>query len=275
MQKRPICSTLVYRIRQSQCQKKMLHNFFLKGVLLLIIVTLTLTAHAQKKVAVVTFLMNKKVQAGDLGLGAEAVKKSADLTDNPAFNLEPMFERLHETFFNDLSKKFPFELIDENNVIGNQEYKDYELKFDEDKGLNKLMLSSYNIYEGYKYLRVGGKLTAKEKRDEYNMSQIFKEADGVIFVSMWFEFKKKLAIGGVGTAGINAFMGMQLFDKEGNKAFRYGESATSKKSVGMVAGIPIMDIKKIMPMCEDAFEKMLVKIEKDIPKLIKKVDKKL
>lgn len=229
-----------------------------------------------KKVAVTTFYMNKKVQAGDLGLGAAALKKSADLADNPAFNLAPMLDKLHETFFDELSKEFPFQLLDEATVIENQAYKDYQVSFDETNAINKAILSYLIIYDGYKYLREGGKLGAKEKRDEYRLMQIFSDqTDGIMFVNLYFAFKKKLAVGGTGTAGISAYFQMQLFNKEGKKVFRYHEYAVSKKSVGIVGGVPVMDIKKILPMCQDSFEKMLGKMKKDIPKLTKKVDKKL
>ena len=242
---------------------------------LFVLMVLSISAFSQKKVAVTTFMMNKKVQPGDLGLGAEALKKATSLADNPSFNLNPMLDQLHKTFFNDLAKKFPFELIDEQEVVGSQGYKDYELQFDEEKGLNKAILSFYIHKDGYRFLREGGKLTAREKRDEINMLEIFPEADGIMFVQMWFAFAKKIAIGGTGSAGINAYFNMQLYNREGKKVFRYREFATSKKSVGIVAGIPVMDVNKIMPLCESSFERMLEKMEKDIPKLVKKVDKKL
>ena len=84
--------------------------------LLLIFSFLFLTGRSQdKKVAVTTFFMNKKVQPGDLGLGAEAIKQADALADDPAFNLEPMLGKLHDSFFNDLSKDLPFQLLDEYN----------------------------------------------------------------------------------------------------------------------------------------------------------------
>ncbi len=230
----------------------------------------------EKKVAIATFIMNKKVQPGDLGLGGEALKQAADLAKNPAFSLEPMLQRLHDEFFGDLGDDMPFKILPESEVINHPEYKAYELNFDEDKGLNDELLSFYKIYDGYKYLREGGALDAKEKRDQNRLMEIFgDQADGVMFVQMWFEFKQKLAVGGTGTAGIKAMIWIQLFDKEGKKVFRYREGATSKKSVGIAAGVPVMKIEKILPMCENAFERMLEDMEKDMPKLAKKVAKKL
>ncbi len=230
----------------------------------------------QKKVAIATFIMNKKVQPGDLGLGGEALKQAADLAKNPAFSLEPMLQRLHDEFFGDLGEDLPFEILPEATVIDHPEYKAYELNFDEDKGLNDEILSFYKIYDGYKYLREGGALDPKEKRDQNRLMEIFgDQADGVMFVTMWFEFKQKLAVGGTGTAGIKSMIWIQLFDKEGKKVFRYREGANSKKSVGIAAGVPVMKIEKILPMCENAFERMLEDMEKDMPKLAKKVAKKM
>lgn len=245
-------------------------------VLSTLMLSLTFFTQAQKKVAVVSFYMNKKVQPGDLGLGGEALKKAADLADNPAFKLDPMLERLHETFFNDLSKEFSFELLDESSVTENPAYKNYKLGFDTTKAINKAVMSYLLHYDGYKYLREGGKLDAKETRDEYRLMKIFSDqADGIVFVNFWFAFSKKLAVGGTGSADMRAFFQMLLFNKERKKVFRYQESASSKKSIGIVAGVPVMNIEKIKPLCEDAFGRMLVKIKKDIPKLTKKVDKKL
>lgn len=230
----------------------------------------------EKKVAIATFIMNKKVQPGDLGLGAAALKGAADLANNPAFSLEPMLQKLHDEFFGDIGEDMPFSILSEQDVIGHPEYKNYELNFDENKGLNDEILSFYKIYDGYKYLREGGIADAKEKRDQWRLMQIFgDQADGVMFVTMWFEFKQKLAVGGTGTAGIRSMIWIQLFDKEGKKVFRYREGATSKKSVGIAAGVPVMKIEKILPMCENAFERMLDDMEKDMPKLAKKVAKKL
>jgi len=78
----------------------------------------------------------------------------------------------------------------------------------------------------------------------------------------------------MGSAGISAYADIRLWTKDSNKVFRINEYATSKKSVGMVAGVPIIKLEKILPMCEDASERIVKDLNKKLPKIVKKVSKK-
>jgi hypothetical protein len=88
----------------------------------LLLVFLIAHTYAQgKKVAVVTFFVNKKIDVTEFGGPAFlAVNK---LTDDPNFNLEPLLKNFHAQFFDDYSKSFPFQLLPEKDVVNNDAYK--------------------------------------------------------------------------------------------------------------------------------------------------------
>ena len=108
------------------------------------------------------------------------------------------------------------------------------------------------------------------------MLEIFgKDVDGVMFVYIDFQFVKKFAMGGTGTAGMRAYARLKLWNKTGDKVFVVNESATSSKTIGIIGGIPLMKVEKILPLCEDAATELLIDLKKRIPKLVGKVEKKL
>ena len=96
-----------------------------------------------------------------------------------------------------------------------------------------------------------------------------------MFIYLHYAWEPKVALGGLGTAGIRAYINMELFNKEAKKVFNLEEYATSKKGVALVQGAPILNYDKLMPMCESATEKLLDDLNKKLPKYIKKVDKNL
>lgn len=96
-----------------------------------------------------------------------------------------------------------------------------------------------------------------------------------MFVSMSYAWEPKVSVGGLGNAGIRSNINMDLFNKDAMKVFKLDEYATSKKSVALVSGAPILIYDKLMPMCENATEELLEDLNKKLPKIIKKVDKNL
>ena len=230
---------------------------------------------AQKKVAVVTFYVDKNIDFSSLTGAAGLAATLGSLAEDPAFDLKPALDEFHKAFFEDLAKEFPFEIIDEGIVINNEEYKAYKNvgtdAADESKGL----LQSYITADGYKPLIEVNKLSNDKYQAELDMLKIFKDVDGVMFIRMDYSFVQKMAIGGTGTAGMNAWFRMKLWNKEGKKVFAKNESATSKKTVAMVGGVPVTEPAKLIPLCKSANDKLLADLRKKMGKLVSKVDKKL
>ncbi len=87
-----------------------------------------------------------------------------------------------------------------------------------------------------------------------------------MFVSMSYAWELKVSVGGLGNVGIRTYINMDLFNKDAKKVFELDEYATSKKSVALVSGAPVMNYDKLMPMCENATEELLnPKLLNDIP----------
>jgi len=242
-------------------------------ILVLLCSSLSSVLYAQnnsdKKVAVVSFSTDKTVDVADLGLNGVKVvaDKLFDLKNDPNFNLTPILEKYHTAFFDTYSKKFPFALLPENEVINNQAYKDFQPKLGEKE--NESAFSILN-YPGYKEIYEG----MFGKSNEEGMATIFKEkADGVMMTRIHFSLVKGFGIGGTATVKMKVFARIALYDKTGKKVWVINESEQSKKTSVMVGGIPVLEPSKILPMCESALEELMKDLDKRIEKIVKKSEK--
>lgn len=239
--------------------------FTLLFLLTAVLVPSTMMAQA-KKVALVSFYCDKKV--GGTGLGSI----TESLINDPSFNLQPIVDKAYERFLG-FAKDFPFEMMDYNEVVNNAEYREFRsgVLFDTSKDINKAMGVQYARAKEL-VLAYGGKtlLISEDKQDQCRMTKIFPTADGVMLVSMDYEFDAR-AMGFA--AGIKANITISLFDKTCNKVFRVNESATSKSKVPAVKGIPVMDPKKIQPMCEEATDALFEDLQDKLAKIVKKSGK--
>ncbi|MFT5780535.1 MAG: hypothetical protein ACI837_003497 [Crocinitomicaceae bacterium] len=228
-------------------------------------------AQDAKKVALTTFWVSKHIGFEELG-GIGVAAAVASLSEDPNFNLQPVLDNFYKTFTEVYAKEFPFDLLPEDDVLTNEDYMAYEGRFDEanDEDRSKLF-QRFLTPKTYTPLRES--LFKGEKSNQMQMVEMFKtEADGIMFVSMGYDFvKKPLPF----TAGIRAFVRIKIWNKEGKRVLSINEYGTSKKTVAIVAGIPIMDVDKLLPLCESASEKLVKDLEKRIGKVAKKCAKKL
>ena len=225
---------------------------------------------AQKNVAVVTFYADKHIDFSQLDGDVALAAGVASLSENDNFNLQPVLNNFHETFFTDYTPQFPFNVLPESEVINNVEYQAYESKRGEtsDEDRNKFF-QCYLTYEGYKPM---GNTLLKKNSNETAMLEIFKDVDGVMLVNIEYAFVKKTV---PFTAGIQAFVKIQLYNREGKKVFKIRKYATSKKSVAIVGGIPIMTPDKLLPLCENATAEVIEDLNKKLKKIAAKSAKKL
>lgn len=232
-----------------------------------------LNGYAQKKkVALTTFWVSKHIGFEELGGTAGLAASIASLGEDPNFNLQPVLDNFYNTFMTDYVKQFPFELLPEDEVLNKAEYQAYEGRFNEDKDQDRNKLfQQFLTPKTYKPLQES--LFKGEKSNQMQMASMFKnDADGIMFVSMGYEFVKKAL---PFTAGIRAFVRIKIWDKEGKKVLSVNEYGTSKKSVAIVGGIPVMKIEKLLPLCESASEKLVKDLNKRLGKIAKKSAKKL
>lgn len=239
-------------------------------ILFFVILIITQWANAQKKkVAVVTFYANKMVAFDELGIGADVILRDVlNLRDNPNFNLTPLLKQYHDNFFNDYSKELPFDLVPENDVFENPQYKTFEPKFD----LTNYESKNYLMYDNYKYIYEG--LGGKD--NEIALAKMFSaNADGVLFVNIDFAMEKGFGVGSTATVKMRATTRIALYNKKGEKVFAFSESERSKKTTVMVNGIPILKPEKILPMCESALIELMGDLKKRLNKIVKKAEMKL
>lgn len=244
-----------------------------KSTLMILVLAFAGTCIAQnKKVAVVTFYVNKYIGTDQLGGAASLVSGVATLAEDPDFDLTSVLNNFHDTFFDEYAQTFPFELLPEEEVIGNPDYQAYESIGGETSDVDReKFFQQYIAYEGYKPL--AEYILAGKNRNEKQMLEIFKDqVDGVMFVYLDYNFVRGML--GV-TANVQAYARMKLWNKEGKRVFALNEFATSKKSVAAVGGIPVMDTKELLPLCEDASERLMADLGKKIGKIVKKANKKL
>ncbi len=242
-------------------------------VVLSLVLTFSTSFGQNKKIAVVTFYVDKHIGFSELNENAALLAAIGSLAENPNFDLTSVLNNFHEVFFTEYSKKFPFDIVPEEEVLGNELYQNYESKWGETSDDERsIFMQRYLAYPGYKPMEES---LGKKNRNDLKMLEIFKDVDGVMFVYLDYNFVPKMAIGGMGSAGVKANVRMKLWNKEGKRVFAFNESAVSKKSVGMAAGIPVMDVKKLLPLCESASEELLKDLEKKLAKIAKKAAKKL
>jgi hypothetical protein len=232
-----------------------------------------------QKVALVTFYVDKYINYDKATADTRSSYQDRTLADDPDFDLRPLLEEFYNTFRKEYVKDFPFELVDEKVVIGSDKYKAYSgLEGLEDTDSVDFYTENINdrfiAIDGYNVLLSGGNLL-RSWRTEAHLLEMFPDVDGVMFVYMHYQFEPKVNIGGMGNAGMRAFINIDLFNKEAKKVFKMEEFATSKKSVPLINGVPIMTTEKILPLCASATERLLDDLEKELPKLVKKVDKNL
>ncbi len=242
--------------------------------LLLICLTIApLNTHAQKKkVALTTFWVSKHIGFEELGGAAGMAAAIASLTEDPKFNLQPVLDNFYNTFMTKYAKLFPFQLLPESDVLDKPEYKNYEGRFDEakDEDRNKFF---QRFLTPKTYTPLQESLLKGEKSNQMQMVKMFNEvADGIMFVSMGYDFVKKPV---PFTAGIRAFIRIKIWNKEGKRVLSINEYGTSKKTVAIVGGIPLMDPDKLLPLCESASEKLVQDLNKKIGKMVSKTAKKL
>ncbi len=217
----------------------------------------------KKEVAVVAFYADKNIDLSDVGLSGAAI--ISELANDSSFNLQPILEKFHTKFFDEYAKKFPFEISPEQIVLTNSEYQNFEPEFDTRVGKNQ-----YAVIDGYHAVN-----SHYGKNNIKNLSKIFADKDGIMFVYITFSFQKGFGVGGTATTKMQAYTNIVLYNKKGEKVFSINESANSKKTGAMVGGVPVMKVDKVLPMCESALEELMKDLDKKLQKIIDKSAKKL
>ncbi|MFT5955896.1 MAG: hypothetical protein ACI8QD_002757, partial [Cyclobacteriaceae bacterium] len=221
----------------------------MKNVIIsMLLLCATVTAFAQKKVASVNFSMDKRIDAGNLGGGAALLQGVMQLADDPNFDVKPVFDSFYKEFHENFATEFPFDLLDEEVVLGDAAYQAYSPSYAGTSKLDSLGLTGRYVIvkEGYKGLQ--RPVLGIGKQDQEAMTEIFKDrSDAILMTFVGFEFVEQ-TIMKIGVIKVRAFFNMVAYDNDGKKIFSIIEYGTSKNSVPSVLGVPVLKLEKIMPM---------------------------
>lgn len=236
--------------------------------LLICVIFFAVKSFAQdKKVALVSFYTVKQVGFVDKP-SQQDVLNSAKLADDTAWHILPILKSFRAQFFKNDVNKFTFRLLPERQVLGNRDYR----QFMPDNGnVNDILSFKTNLpVPGYQALP-----DQKKNGNEKNMLAIFPDCDGIMKVIVKFDLDRRGIGPKMALVKVKASATISLFNKKGEKVFETTESALSQLSGSQIAGIPFMVPKKLLPLCENAADELLVALQNDMPGIVQKAGAKL
>lgn len=233
--------------------------------LMLALVLAFFIANSQvNKVAVIAISANDGLRTE--GFEDIAINTMSDLYMGQDFNITEELEAFKNYLYTDLSKEFPFELIDEATVINNEKFIAFKDAYAESASGK---ISKRLPYEGYShYLGLFKKPTTE-------LSEIFPDADAFMVVEINFTVAPKTMIGGNGAAGGKAKADISLYHKSGKRIMLVGASGISESSIKVVAEQIVSNRSEIPGTLKEASEKLYVDMKENLPGKIKKMEKKL
>ena len=90
--------------------------------------------------AVTTFWVDKHIGLNNLRKFCWIAAAIASLLEDPRFNLQPVLDNFYNTFTKDYANQFPFELMDEKDVIETEAYQNYETRWGEGNDKDRSLL---------------------------------------------------------------------------------------------------------------------------------------
>lgn len=203
---------------------------------------------ALDKVAVPMITIGKYIDMGEFSLGSVVQR----LAEDEKFDLNPALESLHEKTYNDFETSLPFNIIEEDKMLGTEAYKNFN-PFSTPK--NKLYKPSTLLTpDGYmKY----HPLALNKKRRAKVLNVIPEDADAAMFVYITYDLvKRKMPMVPVSNAAVRANINMDIYDRNGERILKIRKRAESEEDMKAVAGV-MTDTDKIRSMTISATEKAL------------------
>lgn len=215
-------------------------------------------AFAQKKVATVSFYLDREVDFSLMQMfNDDSEDKIKKLMEDPEFDLAPMIKSFHDYVVDEVLPSAPFKLIEEESVLGSEVYQSLSTYVDVEK--TKLQQPS----EGY--LRLGNNF-----QDAFLTVVEDQGADGVMLIELKFFVRKS----GLKTV-IMAQVEMILRNKEGKNAWKYLEFGISEEGINTFAGFAISKQDEVMPLFTSAVDRLKEKMNVNFEKRAVKSTKKL
>ena len=250
-------------------------------IMSMVLTVLAINSQAQlKKVAIISIYGNKKLgNAGgsaSLGGGTSIGDLNNLMLSDSAYNLTGIVEKFASLVSNDLLKEFPFPFVPKGDVVNNPAYKNL---IDESKHFSRASYEgnhpSVQVAEGYIPLAANGFLDDDTKAIKKSFEFLPADVDGVMIAYLDFDLQNSGASAfGVSSKKGFAFANIKIFNREGKRIFKLKDSEKSKGSITTVMGM-MTDPKKVVPLINDASDKLFAELLKEMPKSISKLAKKI
>lgn len=158
-------------------------------------------------------------------------------------------EELKKTIFSAASK-FPFELVPENDVIGNKDYQ----ALSQSPGIRG---AEYSRTPATSYLPI-------VTTDRFTIRDFFKtsspDIDGALFVDLHYTLRSESKDGDEGIASITADIYVQAKNKEGKKVWKIFSHGKSKSRLYFLYS-KMFSEAELEPLCAEAFDAALSGLE--------------
>lgn len=235
---------------------------------ILLVLTLALSifyAEAQmNKVAVVGISANNEIKT--VGFDDLTLNEIQGVFMSTEFNIDEELARFKDYFFNELSKEFPFEIIDEASIINNENYIAFKDAY-QDKLFVKL--AKRTPAKGY------ASLQGFTKSQLDSLGQMFESAKAFMVVRLDYNIGAKTLINGNGKAGGLATVHVELWLPTMKRIMHLNAKGMSKIGFTVLAQQITSNRDKIPQSLKEASDELFVEMKENLPKQIKKMNKKL
>lgn len=235
--------------------------------LLLCLLMLACTSFGQqiKNVALLSIFANREIEAPGFSGMATMIEM---LSKDRNFQLDSISMKYYEKFKTDVAPKMPFTVITGPDVYDKPGYQnlldDYTVKY-----------ADYQVTKVEKYLAVNGIGLFKNVEAVKKSFPILGYPDAVIVTTIDFELQKQMEMMGVGTAKIVGYAYIRIFNSKGDVIFKLNCKGKSKDDISFAFGGDMFDTSQIQKLANQSFDALLQDIDKDMPKQIEKMKKKL
>lgn len=244
-------------------------NYLRISIALIALVISTPLIAQMNKAAIVSVYGLREINADEFG---GLTKLMSDLSQDGNFKIDTLVTDFYNKLYNEFSKSFPFELIPEEEVLNREgyanildntseqfKYKDYQVTLPEDRPYKPIL--SFGIIANNKAIE--------------NAIALFPEADGVMIAYLSYSLVKETEIMGFGTATVRAYINLKLHDKNNKVVLKLKEGAKSNKKIKFALGGSVFEAEEMQALCKEATENLLKDMEKELPKSLAKMAKKL
>ncbi|MFT6716482.1 MAG: hypothetical protein ACJA0Q_001123 [Saprospiraceae bacterium] len=154
----------------------------------------------------------------------------------------------------------PFELLSEQTVLEREGYKEIKKA---QGGMMKIPKWEYEVPTGYV------RLNSMSKKGRQEALRVFPEAQGVMYVRVFYKLHKISIIGGFGLAEMQATLEVIVYNKANKKAMYVSRTGESEDRIRFALG-GAFDAKEIRPLCEQATEAAYLEVIEYVQKKMQK-----